>query len=1093
MPPPLKVRLLGEFQINYDGQSIAAIDSVRLQSLCAYLASRPEIPQSRAKLAFSFWPDSTEKQALTNLRHLLHKLRHALPEPERFIHVDAKSIHWRVDPDFSCDVSTFEKHLKLTAESNQKGDISSTLSHLSAAIEIYQGDFLPGQYDDWVENERERLRQEYTKALRSLVQIHEDRRDYNAAIDIARRWSTHEPSHEAAHFKLMSLYALAGDRAAALETYQRCETILNDELGVEPSRETQELRQSLREGIGDSEASSSTDIPTSSSLLQLQGRQEEWRQLKDLWTNVRTKGAHLVSLNGEAGIGKTRLAEELCYWVEAQGGSIARSRSYSAEGRLAYAPAMQWLRAPCLFPHISNLDTEWQREVSRIMPELKNELSDSKEETSPKPPTLQRQHLFEALSRALLASGKPLLLLLDDMQWTDEETLQWLAFLFRFAPKAKLLVVGTIRQEEIDSNPSLRDFLLDMRREDFASETILGPLQHSETLSIAESIAGRSLSSSEASRLHDETEGNPLFVVESVRAGMENDERGFSRLPDPFEVKQLAPKVQAVIAKRFSLLTDDSRELVNVAAIMGREFSFEALIEVWEQNEDTGAEALDELLRHRIVEEREQSLYDFTHDKLREVAYAEIASHRKRILHRKTAECLERFSLGLSNSGLSQIAGHFEQAGKHEKAAHFYRKSAENALQVHAEQEAARLYQRALDLIDKLPDGKNRDELELQLSSDLGTVLVAVRGYTAEEALRIYERARVLCKRLGRPSEPHIIRAIALHNLTKGHLQSTLSLGFELLQRYKETSETAVAVEGNYTLGAAYFWLGQFEKAGSYLERSIEGYDPNLTGIHISQYAQDPKSICLCRLAWNLWYLGFPDQAMKRMEEAIEFVDQIDHRHTKAYVYHFGAQSFADFQMMDQAQALIGRFNELVDGSDFVFWEARGNALNSYVEATINADASRIDEISTLLQNFPENRGPINISNHFASLAQFCLYHGKIEEGLENVSHGFALLDRIDERFSVMELKRIKGELLKASNGNPERIENCFTNALKIAQDSKAKTIELRTAASLAKLWHEQGKETQAKDLLQSTYSWFTEGFDTPDLKNAKALLDQWS
>lgn len=1092
MAPSLKVRLLGEFQLNYDGQSVKAIDSVRLQSLCAYLASRPEISHSRARLAFSFWQNSTEKQALTNLRHILHKLRNALPEAERFVQIDAKTINWKADPDFYCDVSTFEKHLKLATEANQKDDLSSTLSNLSAASEIYKGDLLPGFYEDWIDIERDRLRQEYATALISLIKIHEDRRDYNAAIDIAERWRIHEPAHEAAYFKLMSLYALAGDRSAALKTYHRCESVLHQELDVAPSRETQELRERLQQSETRIEDASLVEMPDDDLKLPLQGRLNEWKQLRDLWTKARAGCAHLVSLNGEAGIGKTRLAEELCYWVEAQGGSTARSRSYSAEGRLAYGPVMQWLRSAFLFPQILNLNREWQREVSRILPELKSKLPVSAEEASLKPPTLQRQHLFEALSRALLFSGKPLLLLLDDMQWTDEETLQWLAFLFRFAPKAKLLVVATIRQEEIDENPFLRDFLLDMRREDFASEMTLAPLQATETLSIAESIAGRRLTPGEVSLLHAETEGNPLFIVESVRAVMEDDERGFPRLPKPFEAKQIVPKVQAIIAKRFSLLRDEGREFANIAAVMGREFSFEGLVQVWGKSEDLGAEALDELLRHRIVEEREESLYDFTHDKLREVAYIEIPSHRKRILHRKTAECLESFGRGKADLGASQIAAHYEHAGKYEDAISFYRKAAENALNVHAENESARLYEKALHLINLLPNNQQRDELELQLSTDLGTVLVAVRGYTASEALKIYKRARVLCKRLGRPSEPPIIRGLALHHLTNGQLQSSLTLGFELLQRYEETKEPIIAVEGDYTLGVAYFWLGQFEKARIYLERSIKRYDPNLSGIHISRYAQDPKAVCLCRLAWTLLYLGFPDHAMKRMEEAVEFVSKIDHHHTKAYVYHFGAQAYADFGMLDRAQELIGRFSELVDDSDFIFWEARGNVLKIYVEASINKDVSRLDEISTMLQHFPESRGPINLSNHFASLAHFCLDHGRIDEGLDSIEHGFALLNKIDERFSVMELHRIKGELLKTKEENVDLVESHFKKALKISQDSKAKTIELRAATSLAKLWDEQGKRKEAKQLLKSVFAWFAEGFDTRDLKNAKVLLEEW-
>jgi DNA-binding SARP family transcriptional activator len=219
LAPRLRVHLLGDLSLYYDGMPVNGVDTARQQSLLAYLLLHRDAPQSRHHLAFLFWPDSTEMQALTNLRHILHHLRHALPEADSFLHIDAKTLQWQLDAPFACDVADLENAVTEVRQAEQSGDRSALRAALEGAVVLYRGDLLPGCYDDWILPERERLRQTFTGVLKRLILLLENQRDYPAAIAYAQRLLQHEPVHEATYRDLMRLYALNGDRAAALHTY----------------------------------------------------------------------------------------------------------------------------------------------------------------------------------------------------------------------------------------------------------------------------------------------------------------------------------------------------------------------------------------------------------------------------------------------------------------------------------------------------------------------------------------------------------------------------------------------------------------------------------------------------------------------------------------------------------------------------------------------------------------------------------------------------------------------------------------------------------------------------------------------------------
>jgi len=635
----LTVSLLGDFCIRYDGAPVAGVDTPRLQALLAYLLLHRDAPQSRAHLAFLFWPDTTEAQARTNLRNLLHHLRRALPEADAYLDVGTQTLQWRPAAPLDLDLAALQSALALAERLAHGGDPPSRRQALERVVALYRGDLLPSCYDDWILPEREALRQAALRALERLVQLQEELGDYPAAIAGAQRLLRHDPLHEATYRRLMRLHARNGDRAGALRVYHTCTTVLQRELEVAPGAATRAAYEQL---LG-AEPRPSPVAPATTGFAALVGREAEWAQILHAWRAAAAGGEpHAVILSGEAGIGKTRLVEDLLQWAGRQGIVAAAARCYAAEGELAYAPVAAWLRAhpPASLPDV------WLAEVGRLLPELLARRPDL-----PRPGALteawQRQRLFDALSRAVLDAGRPLLLTIDDLHGCDRDTLDWLHFLLRFDPTARLLVAGAYRPEEVGDGHPLRPWLQALRLEGRVTELELRPLDEAATQALAERIAGVPIAPRAAQLLYRETEGNPLFVVETVRAGLlaagdrerrtgpaAAPERGPQPLPG---APGLPPKVRAVLEARLAQLSPAAGELAGLAATIGREFGFRLLAAAAGRDEDLLVRQLDELWQRRIVREHGADAYDFSHDKLRDVAYRRMSAAQRRLLHRQVA------------------------------------------------------------------------------------------------------------------------------------------------------------------------------------------------------------------------------------------------------------------------------------------------------------------------------------------------------------------------------------------------------------------------------------------------------------------------
>lgn len=973
----LTLRLFGTPRIERDGSPVV-VDTRKAIALLAYLALTRQ-QQSRDTLAALLWPDYDQSHARATLRRTLSALNKALQAG--CLTLDRDAISLESDTELRVDVDEFRGALAACkTHGHAATDVCvKCIPLLNDAVNLYSGDFLSGfslrdspTFENWQFFQAESLRRELGGALERLTRYLGDRGESERAIGYARRWLALDPLHEPAHRYLMLLYAQAGQRSAALHQYRACVQVLERELGVAPLEATTTLYEAIKENrIGPSKqathaaqaavsdearrthavggaagASGSSGarvvegeaapampaelmamMPETAPTLAaaptqlvypLVGRAGEWATLLKTYAASRGTGAVIV-LEGEAGIGKTRLAGEFLAQIQRQGNVVIGARCYEGDMHLAYAPIVSGLRVALA----SHSDQEWLKEVpalwlseaARILPEL----ALLRPNLPPAPPLDgpgAQSRFFEGLYQVLLAAcplasdGQPGVLFLDDAHWADGATLDLLTYITRRLHEHPLCLMLTWRSNEVQAGHRLQHLLGEERRAGNGTIITLSRLKAATVrelaLAVARSDVAAPLSKDLVQRLWQETEGVPFFLVEYLTALSKGV------LAPESDEWSLPGGARDLLHSRLDAVSETGWQLLNAAAVIGRSFDFDTLREASGRSEEEAVTALEELIAQGVVTEVRGSAvdhvltYDFSHEKLRSLVYDETSLARRRLLHRRVADALAARAKGRSDADAlaGQIARHYVQGGNDAVAADYFKQAGEHARGLYANAQALTYLNMALALGH--PDVVALHEAIGDVQTLLGEYGCALKSYETAAALCQAEALAGIEHKLGNVyarrgewerAESHLQAAIealpdeehaaerahiyadrSLSARQRGQPDTALALGQQALALAEAVGDIRALAQVHNMLGVLAAGRGALDAARDHLERSLA----------LAESLNEPsvRAAALNNLALAYGANGDTQRALAHAEAALALCVALGDRHREAALHN---------------------------------------------------------------------------------------------------------------------------------------------------------------------------------------------------------------
>jgi predicted ATPase len=628
----------------------------------------------------------------------------------------------------------------------------------------------------------------------------------------------------------------------------------------------------------------------------------------------------------------------------------------------------------------------------------------------------------------------------------------------------------------------------------------LNRLSHAQVEQIVAGITdGKTLPKEVLQQILAKTDGVPLFVEELTKAIVESgylqDVKGHYELTGSFATFAIPATLQDSLMARLDRLVT-AKGIAQLAAVMGRQFPYELLQAVSQVDASTLQRELGRLVEAEIVYQRgllPQATYMFKHALIQDAAYQSLLKSTRQQYHQRTLHVLEEQFPATAAAQPELLAHHYTEAGLMAQAVSYWHKAGRGASERSAHVEAINHLRQGLALLQTLPETPERTQREVDILITLGASLLAVKGFAAREVGETYTYAHQLCHHLEDPQRLFpVLRGLWSYYNQRAEYQTAYAVGEQLLTLAQHVQDSAMLVAAYRALGATLLWLGAAAAALTHLTQGMALYDPQQHRASAFLYGEDAGVMCHCFAARVLWYLGYPEQALARSQASLTLAQQMSHPYSLTTALSTAAMFHqlcrAVHCTREHAEATI----HLATEQGFPVQRVRGAILHGWVLAQQGQRKEGIEQINQGLMDYRVSGTEALRPYFLALLAEAYGIMRQPEAGLTVLTEALTHTDTTGERWYEAELYRLKGKLLlQQSSDNQAEAESCFQQAIAIAQNQQAKSLELRAARSLSKFWQQQGKRQEAYDLLAPVYHWFTEGFDTADLQEAKALLEE--
>ena len=839
-----------------------------------------------------------------------------------------------------------------------------------------------------------------------------------------------------------------------------------------------------------------------SALTRLVGRDEEIELLLRRWARAKTGDGQVVLISGEPGLGKSRITAELEERLDAE--PHLRLRYFCSPYRQDSAlfpfidqlgrasgsapndpPASRLQKLEALLARAATPDADMA-----FLADLLSLPGSERHPLSNLSPQRKKERTLAALLRRLegLARTQPVVMIFEDAHWVDPTSRELLDLTVERVRSIPVLLIVTFRSEfqpPWTGQPHVT--MLTLNRLDRRDRTAL----------VMQIAGGKVLPDDVVDQIVERTDGVPLFVEELTKSVLESEllrEEGDHYVLDgPLPPFAIPTSLHASLMARLDRLAS-VRHVAQIGAAIGRWFRYALLRAVSGLTEDELQASLGRLVASELVFQSgtpPDAVYTFKHALVQEAAYGSLLRTARQQLHAQIAEALEAHFPEMTDSQPELFARHYVEAGLVEKSVAFWGKAGRRSAARSAMAEAAAQLQKGLDQLALLPEDRKRQRQELEFCSALGAALRAVKGQGAPETGHAYARARELWEQLDFPAEfLHVTHGQSIYHATRGELDLAERLDDELLRLSGQRNDSAGLVLGHYSSGRTLMFAGRFAPSRSHLEEALALYDPISHRALVNQIGIYPQLVSQAFLGIVLFCLGFPDQALAQSSTAVVQARGLAHPASVAVSLTLGCVMFS----LAGANAALSEWADQLDAvateQGFLYWGAQGTMYRGWVQVK-NGDVT--DGMSLLRRGSAAFRATGSVAwtpYFFALLGRASEIAGQIEEALTLLDDALRIVERTRERWLAAELNRHKGQLL-LRQGHSKAAEELYRKALSIAEEQGAKLWELRAAVSLAWLHRDQGRRAEARDLLAPVYDWFTEGFNTPDLKEGRALLDE--